>query len=413
VLRFVCSLAACCLLWSGPAFAEADPVFSAAGPDAAAYGQAEGYPTAPPSPLLAQRFMVGNFSHFDRLFAAHTVEKSASPWQFRRAARELSLTYYFRGAGYSLSDYLARNPVTGLLIAHNDTIVFEHYQYGRTDHDRFLSQSMAKTITAMLLGIAVSEGKIRSIDDPAATYVPALANTEFGLTSIRDLLHMASGIAFSEDYGGHDDSAGFGRALFAWSSPGPAAVIARYNTRVEPPGTHFHYAGIDTEVLGLIVANATHMSLAAYLQSRIWQPMGAEADATWVVDHSDTEPAFCCFNATLRDWARLGMLLANYGALNGRQIISRDWVVAATSVAANWLAAGTATPGSGYGYQVWLLPGQGHDFALLGIHGQAVFVDPAAKLVMVNTAVRLKPANDPGVAESYALWRALVQRFSH
>lgn len=401
-----------CLAMTGVACAAADPVFSPSGPDAAAYGQAEGYPTGPQSALLPQRFMVGNYSHFDRLFAAHTVQKAAQPSPLRRAPQELSLTYYFRGAGYSLTDYLARNPTTGLLIAQNDTILFEHYQYGRTDHDRILSQSMAKTITAMLLGIAVSEGKIRSIDEPAADYVPALANTEFGRTSIRDLLHMASGIAFTETYDGHDDSADFGRALFGLASPGPAAAIAHYNTRAEPPGTHFHYAGINTEVLGLVVANAVHMSLADYLQRRIWQPMGAEADATWVVDRSGAEAAFCCFSATLRDWARLGLLLANDGALNGRQIIPRDWIVAATTVGAPWLAPGTATAGNGYGYQVWLLSGPRREFVLLGIHGQAVFVDPAAHLVMVHTAVRLKAAGDPGLAEQYALWRAVAQRFS-
>lgn len=394
------------------ASAEALPVFSPTGPDAIAYGQDEGYPTGPPRPLLPQQFMVGNYSHFDTLFESHTVAKSPHPWVLQRASHELSLNYYFRGARYTLEDYLARNPTTGLLIARDDTILFEHYQYGRTDRDRFLSQSMAKTITAMLLGIAVSEGKVRSIDQPAADYVPNLAGKEFGRTSIRDLLHMASGIAFTENYDGHDDSAAFGRALFARGSPGLASIIARYNNREVPPGIRFHYAGIDTETLGLVIANATHESLAVYLQSRIWQPMGAEADATWVVNTSGTEVAMCCFSATLRDWARFGLLLANDGLLDGRQIIPRDWIIAATSVAAPFLAPGTATPGDGYGYHVWLLPGLRHEFALLGIHGQAVYVDPAAHLVMVHTAVRLKAANDPGIAEQSALWRAVDARFS-
>ena len=140
--------------------------------------------------------------------------------------------------------------------------------------------------------------------------------------------------------------------------------------------------------------------------------MGAEADATWVVDGSGTEAAFCCFSATLRDWARLGLLLAHDGALHGRQIIPRDWIIAATTVAAPWLAPGAATRRNGYGYQTWLLPGARREFALIGIHGQAVYVDPAARLVMVHTAVRLKAAGAPGLAEQIALWRALVRRFA-
>jgi CubicO group peptidase (beta-lactamase class C family) len=128
------------------------------------------------------------------------------PWLFKRAA-EPTISYRHVSETLSIDTYLSRNPTTGLLIARDDTILYEHYQYARTDRDRFLSQSMVKTITAMLIGIAVSEGKIKSIDDPALAYVPGLANTEYGKTSIRDLLHMASGVSFTEFYNGIDDVA--------------------------------------------------------------------------------------------------------------------------------------------------------------------------------------------------------------
>jgi CubicO group peptidase (beta-lactamase class C family) len=134
----------------------------------------------------------------------------------------------------------------------------------------------------------------------------------------------------------------------------PAQAVAMFNTREAPPATRFHYAGAETEVLGLVVGNAAHMPLAAYLQSRIWQPMGAEADASWVVDSTGHEVAYCCFNATLRDWARFGLLLAHDGASNGRQIIPRQWLLDATSVQSQYLAPRTATPYFGYGYQLWL-----------------------------------------------------------
>jgi CubicO group peptidase (beta-lactamase class C family) len=222
---------------------------------------------------------------------------------------------------------------------------------------------------------------------------------------------MASGVAFRETYDGADDIAALGRALFIRPSPGAAGAVARFNTREAPPDTRFHYASIETEVLGLVLANAVRMPLANYLSTRIWQRIGAEADATWAVDVGGQEAAFCCFSATLRDWARLALLLAHDGAWNGQPIIPRQWLLDATGVAAPFLAPRTATPYYGYGFQVWLLPGPRRQFALLGVHGQAIFVDPAARLVLVHTAVRVKPSGDPAAAELGALWQALIARY--
>jgi hypothetical protein len=289
MMRYVAILLTGVLL-ATRALAAADPVFSDSGPDAVQYGANVGYPTHRGGALLPQVFMVGDYSRFDTLWPSHVVAKSSVPSLLRHAADGLALTYHYGGSTYTLDDYLRRNPTTGLLIARDDTILFEHYQYGRTDRDRLLSQSMAKTITAMLLGLAVSEGAIRSIDQPAADYVPALADIEYGKTSIRNLLHMASGVAFHEVYDGADDSAKLGSMLFAQGVP-PEKALAQFNTREAPPGTRFHYAGTETETLGLVVSNAVHMPLAQYLQSRIWQPMGAEADATWVVDGTGHEVA--------------------------------------------------------------------------------------------------------------------------
>jgi CubicO group peptidase (beta-lactamase class C family) len=390
------------LLLPLPVGAAVEPVF--------AYGAAAGYPTQRGGARLPQRDMVGDYSRFDTLWPSHVVAKPAAPSLLRRGVDELTLSYRYGGSNYTLNDYLRRNPTTGLLIARDDTILFEHYRYGRTDRDRLLSQSMAKTITAMLLGIAVSEGAIRSIDQPAADYVPGIGGTEYGRTSLRDLLHMASGVAFREVYDGEDDSAKLGSMLFVGGVP-PAQAVAQFNTREAPPGTRFHYAGTETEVLGLAVSHAVHMPLAQYLQSRIWQPMGAEADATWVVDGTGQEVANCCFNATLRDWARFALMLAHDGAWNGRQIIPRQWILDATSVAAPYLAPGTATRGDGYGYQVWLLRGSRRAFALRGIHGQVIFIDPTLHLVLVHTAVRVQAAGDPAAAELNVLWRALVVQF--
>ena len=385
------------------------PVFSDTGPDAAAYGAAAGFPVGTRTTSSQLENLVGSYSHFGEIFPSRQVRRATTPWLFKRAA-EPAISYKFGSEQRSIADYLSHNPTTGLLIAKDDTILYEHYQYGRTDRDRFLSQSMAKTITAMLIGIAVSEGKIKSIDDPVSAYVPGLAEAEYGKTSIRDLLHMSSGVAFSEIYDGQDDIARLARDLFLESGKDPVASVAQFNTRAVPPGTKWHYASVETEILGLVLRSATGQPVADYLHARIWDAIGTEADAAWAVDGTGQEIAFCCFNATLRDYARLGRLLAHDGAWEGRQLIPRQWVLDATSVkpADGHLAPGTATSYFGYGYQVWLLPGEQRRFALLGIRGQIILVDPATKLVMVHTAVRKQPSEPRAYAETLALWFAML-----
>src|SRR3954451_4174699 len=386
------------------------PVFSDSGPDAADYGAAAGYQPGTLPNAARPEHLVATYSRFDTLVPARPVARAAAPWSFKRVA-EPPISYMFRGERRPIQAYLDRNPATGLLIARDDTILYEHYQYARTDRDRLLSQSMAKTITAMLVGVAVAENKIKSIDDLASAYVPRLANTEYGGTTLRALLTMSSGVSFSENYDGADDVAQLGRDLLEGKDA--AASVARFKTRAAPPGTRWHYASSETEVLGLVLRAATGVPAADYLREKIWQPIGAEADASWVIDGTGQEWTFCCFNAVLRDYARLGRLLAHDGAWEGRQLIPRQWILDATTVRPEdrHLAPGTATEYFGYGYQTWLFPGQGRRFALLGIRGQFIMVDPASKLVMVHTAVRKQPAEQASYAEPITLWFNLLAQF--
>jgi CubicO group peptidase (beta-lactamase class C family) len=176
------------------------PRFSEGGPNAEDYSASKGYPIGDRSTWHRTPFLVGSHSHLDQIFEGRTVPAGSVPSSLKRAAAEPVLRYEYEGQSRTLDDYLARNPATGLLVAQGDTILFERYQYARTDQHRFASWSMAKTVTAMLVGIAIAEGHIRSIDDHAAVYVPALASTEYGRTSVSHLLQMSSGVQFVEDY---------------------------------------------------------------------------------------------------------------------------------------------------------------------------------------------------------------------
>jgi len=390
------------------------PRFAAGGPDAEDYGASEGYPIGDRSTFNRIPSLVGSHSHLDQIFEGRLIRRATTPSRLARVNSEPALRYEFGGETRTLDDYLARNPATGLLIAHGDTILIERYQYGRNDRHRFTSWSMAKTVTSMLVGIAIAEGHIRSVDDPAAAYVPALRGTEYGRTSLRHLLQMSSGVHFVEDYSGRDDVTRLVADTFRQVGSGGVDAVTPYNERVRPSGTKFYYASVETQVLGLVLRSAVGGPVADYLQEKIWVPMGAEADATWIIDRSGQEVTFCCINAVLRDYARLGLLLAHDGNWRGRQLIPASWIEDATRVSPEQphLKPGTATPSFGYGYQVWILPEERRMFALMGVRGQAIYVDPASRLVMVHTAVR-KQARDPGVREANALWRSIVRELGH
>jgi CubicO group peptidase (beta-lactamase class C family) len=308
-----------------------------------------------------------------------------------------SLYYLFRGKQFSSIDYLSRNAITGLLITKDEKILFEHYQYGRTHHDRLLSQSMVKSITGMLIGIAISEGAIKSVDDTADTYVPGFKGTEYGRTPIRDLLHMSSGVDFGEDREGGRDLNRLWTDMVAAPAnfrKGTVNSIVQFNHRIAPPGTRYHYASIEPDVLGLVLHSAVNKSACDYLQEKVWEPIGAEADAKWLVDAEGIEVAHFGFNAVLRDYARLGRLLAHDGAWEGKQILPRQWMIDATTVRVSdaYLLPGRAMKMFGYGYLLWLFPGNRRQFALVGYKGQYVCVDPPSKLVMVQTALEAPSA---------------------
>lgn len=369
------------------------------------------YPRATAANWRSPAYSVDGFSRLEGILNTRLVRRAETPSSWRRATAEPAVQYQIppvRGSGRATIDgYLARNPTTGLLVAVDDTIQIERYQYARSETHRFVSFSMAKTICAILVGLAVADGAIASIDDPAETYVPALAGSEYGRTPIRHLLTMSSGVQFREDYDGADDAAKLSRALLL--GPGGAGAVRQFNTRDAVPGARWYYASSETFVLGLVLTGALKRPVAEYLSERLWQPIGAEADANWVIDRTGQETTHGTFSAVLRDYARLGRLLANGGKTGERQVIPADWLREMTRMHFNSNQTGRWL---GYGFQTWIFPENDGSFALLGVRGQAIFVDPARKLVMVHTAVR-PDARDAGGAETTALWRALRLHFPH
>src|SRR4029450_1361878 len=234
----------------------AGPRFVSGGPAAEGYGASLGYPKGERATFRRVPSLVGSHSHLDELFQGRVIGKAATPSRLARAASEPAIPGGLNGAALTLDAYLPRNPTTGLLIARGDTILVERYQYDRHDRHRFTSWSMAKTVTSMLIGIRIAEGRIRSVDEPAAAYVPALEGTEYGRTTLRDLLQMSSGMRFVEDYSGNDDVMKLALATFVKRGQGGATAVMPFNERLVPGGIRFYYASVETQVLGLVLRSA-------------------------------------------------------------------------------------------------------------------------------------------------------------
>lgn len=385
-----------------------------AAPDEEMLGKLKGYPV-PTTQYneLEDQYKVGGYSHTDSVYESHKIKRGDRSEDLPRAEPASQIYYSFKGVSYPIQDYLNHQRTTSLLVVKDGVVLFEKYEYDRKDSQRMLSQSMAKSITSLLVGIALDEGKIKSLDDTAEQYVSDLKGTAVGKSSIRNLLRMSSGTNWKTAVGeAGSDNLRLTQETYFQKGHGGASALQWVRESVAP-GSRFNYSNADTFTLALVVGAATNNTLANYASKKLWQPLGAEADASWIVDRSGAEVGFSGFNAIARDYARVGIMLANDGLVGGKQIISRDYLRDATDPAMqpDYLKPKVATNYLGYGYQFWTFPLRTRTFAMFGIVGQGVFVQPESKIVMVVTSVWKDisgKAND-AASERTALWMGVLK----
>ena len=335
------------------------------------------------------------------------IRPAATPMPLKRTEAPPAIAWQLDGNTLTLDDYFKRQPVMALLIAKDGVIQYERYQFGRTAQHHYLSNSIAKSFTGLAMGFAQAEGKIPSFEALAQTYVPQMQGTAYGETTLRNLMRMGSGVKFSESHPSVDLSS-FGRVMYA---DGIVRAASMFNNREAPQGSRFNYASPEPAVLSAVLQAATGENVASYLEPRLWQAMGAEGEARWMQDNTGLTVTYCCLTALPHDYLRLGIVLENDGVRpdTGKQIIPREFLIDGT----DWHKADKPfrpRPGSwGYGHLFWLLGGQARRFAMLGINGQAVFIDPGNKLVMVHFAAYLE--NPEAGRKRNALWRGVVQHY--
>lgn len=336
--------------------------------------------------LFDPEIIVSNFRSMDTMFDTAPVRRGPVAHQFERSIRNLPSTYVYKGQTKKVSDFLEQTWTTGMVVLQDGAVVYENYYRGNTASSKVISWSVAKSFISALVGIAVEEGHIKDINQPVTDYVLALRGSGYDGVSIKDILQMSSGIRFNEDYADFwSDINRLGRAIaFNTSLDDFVASLRRERT----PGTFHHYVSTDTQVLGMVLRAATGETLASYLESRIWQKIGMESDAYWLIDSKGMELAFGGLNAVLRDYARLGQLYLNEGQWEGQQVVPRAWVRASVTPDAPHLQPGN--PNSswvlGYGYQWWIPQQPDGDFLAIGIYNQFIYVDPKRKIVIAKSS---------------------------
>jgi CubicO group peptidase (beta-lactamase class C family) len=356
---------------------------------------------------------VATFEHSDRIFPARIVSHGKTTVRPLPVSKALLVNVHFETGGkqYDLFDYLTMNRVAGLLVLKDGQVAFEDYELGASPRTRWASFSMAKSVASTLVGAALEDGSISSLDDQVTKYVPAFIGSSYDGVTIRNVLQMASGVKWDETYTDpHSDA----RKILDEQLLQKPGTVVRYMSalpRAGAPGSVWHYSTGETYVAGAILEGATHRSLAAYLSEKIWAHAGMEQDATWWLDAPNgIGLAGTGLSATLRDYGRFGLLVQQDGVVDGRRIVPKGWFEEAGSPK---VIGGKPV---NYGYLWWPLPTgdplHRGAFQAIGIFGQHLYINQAEHLVIVVLSARSKPTGST-IVDDVAFFGAVAKALQH
>ncbi|MCE4226165.1 serine hydrolase [Methylobacterium sp. C25] len=350
---------------------------------------------------LTPDLQANTFRNIDRLFPTRTVDRGGRVVPLERAERQLEdVKFESGGKTIDLFDYLSLNRVAGLLVLKDGRVAYEDYELGNSSASRWMSMSVAKSISSTLVGAAIKDGYIKSIDDPVTTYLPELAGGAYDGVSIRNLLQMASGAHWDETYTDPKSDRRRMLELQLEGKPGTILQLMAKLPRAHEPGTVWNYSTGETHIVGALVAAATKRPEAVYLSEKIWSRLGMEQDATWWVESPNgLEVGGSGLSATLRDYARFGQFVLNGGVIDGERVVPEGWFEQAGSP--KQLGGKTVN----YGYMWWVFgdaagtPNAGA-FTARGIFGQYVYVNPKEHVVIAQWGARSKPTGAPPVTDA-------------
>ena len=355
-----------------------------------------------------------NFNRINEIYPTTKLTAATTPYRFPvDDSVMLPETYPFNGGNQPTDEFLTSTDTSALLILENGQLRFEEYYLTGGETVPWISMSVAKSYIATLLGMAVADGDIASIEDPITRYVPELAGSAYDGVRIKDVMQMSSGAAWNEDYA--DPQSDVMRMAGIMAVGGSLDDFTAAVKGERAPGEFNQYNSADTQALGMLLQRAVGESITTYMQRKLWQPLGAESDAYWMVDDNNMEMAFAGLNATARDYAKLGELFRNRGSWQGEQLVSADWIDASVTPDAPHLEPGE-NPASdyvlGYGYQWWVMDGNEGEYAAIGVYNQFVYVNPSRDLVIVKLSAYSDYASTPDESgyrelETIAFFRAI------
>ena len=305
--------------------------------------------------------------------------------------------------GLDVDAYMAGQRSAAVLIVHDGKLRLERYGLGYDASGRWTSFSVAKSFTSTLVGAALRDGAIKSMDDKVSDYIPEMKGSVYDEVSLRQLLTMTSGVKWNEDYA--DPNSDVARFNGHKPEDGVDSLVSymRRLPREVPAGTRWHYSTGETNLVGVLLARAVQKPLATYLSEKIWVPAGMEQQATWILNRSGQEISGCCIQASPRDYARLGLFILGGARIGGQSIVPDGWLAEATSQ-----RTGIDRPGRGYGYQWWTYTDG--TFAARGIFGQGIFIDPKRRIVIVSNADWGAGATDRVASEAREAFYRAVQK---
>lgn len=338
--------------------------------------------------LFSGRRQFENFARFKDIQPVSRMAATSEPFSMPDGDPiALPATYDFAGEVRSSAAFLEQTDTAAVLVLKDGAIRHELYRLSGGRDVQWISWSVAKSFVSALVGIALAEGHIRSIDQPISDYIMVEPGSAYADVSIRHVLQMSSGARWNEDYA---DPASDVHRLGA-TMAGAMSLDAFVATMVPAaaPGTVCRYNSGDTQALGSLLVKATGRSLTDYMREKLVVPLGFESDAYWLVDGTGMEMAFAGLNVTARDFAKLGELYRNHGRWQGCQIVPEQWVEASVRADAPHLQPGRPILADhpldlGYGYQWWLPGGGRGEFSAMGIYNQLVYVDPERGVTIVK-----------------------------
>jgi len=298
----------------------------------------------------------------------------------------------------TVDEYFVQQNIAGLLVIKDGSIVYQRYGLGNTEDSLWVAFSVAKSVTSMLVGAAVQDGYIKSVDEKVTDYLPRLKNSAYDQSSIRNLLQMSSGVEWNEDYADPESDIG----IMARDVPDTLELYEylRNKPRDSVPGDKFNYNTAETNLAGTLLRSAIGNNLSTYLSEKIWKPFGMESDANWMLSEvGGGEVGGCCINATLRDYGRLGLFALHNGQLaDGTRVLPEGWMAESTTASKAY---------DGYGYFWWL--GEGGVYRASGIFGQAIFINPEERVVIAQHSARAVASNKADWALQDAFFAALTK----